>query len=168
MLFQSILVGGNFPKIYWYNFYLKQFVGKLNYIFFAQIIYCTIYLGNTIPCVMGPSWSYGSWIYNYMCNQCLSSLKLWVQTLLKVCQWSVTGRWFSPGTPSFSTNKTDCHDESGVKHLKQKPLRNTLHNRIEFYIQTSSFWNLRNLIFILYFDFMFSTLFFSVVKLHVN
>jgi len=22
--------------------------------------------------------SYGSWIYNYLCNQCLSSQKLWV------------------------------------------------------------------------------------------
>jgi hypothetical protein len=21
-----------------------------------------------------------------------------------------TGRWFSPGSPVFSTNKTDCHD----------------------------------------------------------
>ena len=27
------------------------------------------------------SWSYGSWIYNYLYNQCLSPLKLWVQTL---------------------------------------------------------------------------------------
>jgi hypothetical protein len=27
-----------------------------------------------------------------------------------VCQWLVTGRWFSPGTPVSSTNKTDCHD----------------------------------------------------------
>jgi hypothetical protein len=27
------------------------------------------------------SWSYGSWIYNYLCNQCLSPLKLWVWTL---------------------------------------------------------------------------------------
>jgi hypothetical protein len=27
-----------------------------------------------------PSWSYGSWIYNYLCNRCLSSLKLWVWT----------------------------------------------------------------------------------------
>ena len=27
------------------------------------------------------SWSYGSWIYNYLCNQCLSPLQLWVQTL---------------------------------------------------------------------------------------
>jgi len=26
------------------------------------------------------SWSYGSWIYNYLCNQCLSPLKLWVRT----------------------------------------------------------------------------------------
>ena len=26
------------------------------------------------------SWSYGSWIYNYLCNQCLSQVKLWVRT----------------------------------------------------------------------------------------
>ena len=25
----------------------------------------------------GSSWSYGSWIYDYLCNQCLSLLKLW-------------------------------------------------------------------------------------------
>ena len=32
----------------------------------------------------------------------------------------MTGAWFSPGTPVFSTNKTNHHDitivESGVKH----------------------------------------------------
>jgi len=28
----------------------------------------------------------------------------------KVCQWLVTGRWFSQGTPVSSTNKTDCHN----------------------------------------------------------
>jgi len=27
------------------------------------------------------SWSYVSWIYNYLCNQCLSPIKFWVQTL---------------------------------------------------------------------------------------
>jgi hypothetical protein len=27
----------------------------------------------------------------------------------KVCQSLATGRWFSPGTPVFSTNKTDRH-----------------------------------------------------------
>ena len=63
-------------------------------------------------------WSYDSWIYNYLCNQCLSPLMLWVRipfrrgvldtTLCdKVCQWLATGRWFSPVS---STNKTDRHD----------------------------------------------------------
>jgi hypothetical protein len=36
-----------------------------------------------LPCyVQGPSWSwsYGSWISNYLCNQCLSSLNLWFRT----------------------------------------------------------------------------------------
>ena len=28
----------------------------------------------------------------------------------KLCQWLATGRWFSPGTPVSSTNKTDRHD----------------------------------------------------------
>ena len=58
------------------------------------------------------SWSYGSWIYNYLCNQCLLPLQLWVGIpLMARCtqcniMWyslSVTSRWFSPGT---STNKT--------------------------------------------------------------
>ena len=31
---------------------------------------CLLYL------TIGPSWSYGIWIYNYLCNQCLSPLKL--------------------------------------------------------------------------------------------
>ena len=50
-------------------------------------------------------WSYGSWIYNYLCNQCLTPLELWVWTLFtvrctrynmdKVCQWLATCQWFS-------------------------------------------------------------------------
>ena len=71
--------------------------------------------------IWGPSWSwsYGSWIYNYLCNQCLSPLMLWVRISIgvrcttlcdKVCQWVATGRWFSPGSPVSSTNKTDRHD----------------------------------------------------------
>jgi hypothetical protein len=71
------------------------------------------------------SWSYGSWIYNFLCNQCLSSLKLWVRipprrsvldtTLCdEVYQWLTTGRWFPPGSPVSSTNKTDCHDMTGI------------------------------------------------------
>jgi uncharacterized protein (DUF2062 family) len=37
-----------------------------------------------IPSIIGAviwSWLYGSWIYNYLHNQCLSPLKLWVRTL---------------------------------------------------------------------------------------
>ena len=60
-------------------------------------------------CGLGTSWPwlYGSWIYNYLCNQCLSPLMLWVQISIrarcntlcdKVCQWLAKGRWFSPGT----------------------------------------------------------------------
>ena len=61
-------------------------------------------------------WSYGSWIYNYLCNQCLSPLMLWVRISIrtrcttlfdKVCQWLGKGRWFSPVS---STNRTDRHD----------------------------------------------------------
>jgi len=42
-------------------------------------------VSNTISTnwTKGPSfsWSYGSWIYNYICNQCLSPLTLWIRTL---------------------------------------------------------------------------------------
>ena len=67
------------------------------------------------------SWSYVSWIYNCLCNQCLSPLALWVRIPLrwgvlettlcdKVCLWLAAGWWFSPGTAVSSTNKTDRHD----------------------------------------------------------
>jgi hypothetical protein len=38
------------------------------------------------------SWSYTSWIYNYLCNQCLSPLKLWVQIPLiaRCTRYSIT------------------------------------------------------------------------------
>jgi hypothetical protein len=82
------------------------------------------------------SWSYGSWIYNYLCNQCLSLLTLWVQTLFmarctrynilseEVCQWLTTGIWFSLGTPVSSTKKkTDRHD---IAEILLKMALNTL------------------------------------------
>ena len=97
----------------------------------------TVYCSNKNPCICnllvrwshcsinkeGPSWLwlYGSWFYNYLYNQCLSPLTLWVQIPLRwgvldttlcdtVCQWLATCRWFSPCPPVFSTNKTDRHD----------------------------------------------------------
>ena len=85
----------------------------------------TLYI--TTSMITGPSWpwSYGSWIYNYLCIQCLSPLRLWVQISIrarcttscyKVCQWLATGRWFSPGPPVSSTNKTDRHDISEISY----------------------------------------------------
>ena len=67
---------------------------------------------------LSSSWSHGSRILIYMCNMCLSPLTLWVQipfirgilyaTLCDtVCQQLATGRWYSPRTSIFSTNKTD-------------------------------------------------------------
>ena len=82
----------------------------------------------------GPSWpwSYGSWIYNYLCNQCLSPLMLWVRistrarcaTLCdKVCQWLAAGLWFSQSTPVSSTNKTDHHH---ITEILLKVVLNTI------------------------------------------
>jgi hypothetical protein len=41
----------------------------------------------------------------------------------KVCKWLTAGRWFSPGTPVSSTNKTDCHD---ITEILLKVVLNTL------------------------------------------
>jgi hypothetical protein len=78
---------------------------------------------DTLSWFRGPSssWSYGSWIHNYLCNQCLSPLwscefesRSWrgvldITLCDKVCQWLATGRWFSL-VPVSSTSKTDRHD----------------------------------------------------------
>jgi hypothetical protein len=87
-----------------------------------SILICCVVFEQQHPWSVGWaswSWSHGSWIYNYLCNQCLSPLMLWVRILIRVrcttlcdnvCQWLTTGRWFSPDPPVSSTNKTDCHD----------------------------------------------------------
>jgi hypothetical protein len=89
-----------------------------------SVISCTPYytdLTSSIPSKGYSSWSCDSWIYNYLCNQCISPIKLWVRILLRrcvldttfcdeVCQWLVAGRWFSSGTPVSSINKTYRHD----------------------------------------------------------
>jgi hypothetical protein len=84
--------------------------------------------------------NYGSWIFNYLYNQCLSPLKLWVRILFMArCTWcdKVTGQWFSAGTLVSSTNikLTDTIYnwnivESGVKHNKSKPKPNNLFIRM--------------------------------------
>ena len=86
-------------------------------------MYFMLYENTDIYQGLSWSWSYGSWIYNYLCNQHLSPIMLWVRspprwvvlntTLLdKVSQWLVAWLWFSLSTLVFSTNinKTDRHN----------------------------------------------------------
>ena len=77
-------------------------------------------------------WSYGNWIYNYLCNHCLSPLMLWARISIKarcttlcdkVCQWLAKGHWFSPGPPVSSINKTDRHD---ITEILLKVVLNTI------------------------------------------
>jgi hypothetical protein len=65
------------------------------------------------------SWSYGSWIYNYLCKKCLSPLTLWVRiALMARCDWYKI-MWYNltvncdrsvvfSGYSGFL--QTDCHD----------------------------------------------------------
>ena len=73
------------------------------------------------------SWSYGSWIYNYLCNQCLSPLMLWVGVHGEVysiqhyvINLSVTcdSLWFLSGYSCFLHRYSWNIVESGVKHHK--------------------------------------------------
>jgi hypothetical protein len=88
--------------------------------------------------------TYGSWIYNYLCSQCLSPLMLWVRisiktrcTILcdKLCQWLATGQWFSPGPSISSTNKIDHHD---ITEILLIVVLNTIKQTIALQVQ----WNI--------------------------
>ena len=113
-----------------YNLFFVCF-SKANWycldLFNQIIIWCMSYLFQDF----GPSWSYGSWIYNYLCNQCLSPLTLWVLIPIMVrctiqhyvINLSVTIKdlWFSPvlqfpPPPPYNWNIV----ESGIKHHKTK------------------------------------------------
>ena len=106
-----------------------QFV--FTYIFWRSVTSISWLQKNcTIQCMAGKRkvswpWSYGSWIYNYLCNQWLTPLTLWIRFSIrwgvldttlceKVCQRLATGLWFSPDTPVSSTNKTDRHDTTEI------------------------------------------------------
>ena len=76
------------------------------------------------------SWSYGNWIYNYLCNQCLSPLKLWVRIpLMARCTWTTLCQKVSDlrqicgflrvllFSPPIKLTKYDWNIvESGIKH----------------------------------------------------
>ena len=86
-----------------------------------DLLFRTISNNISVISWWGPSWSwsYGSWIYIYLCNQNLSPLKLWVRIpvmysiqhyVIELISDSREVGWFSLGTPVTSTNKTDRHD----------------------------------------------------------
>ena len=132
-------------------------------LFSSRITNLHIYYTSLCVCVWGGGGGgggvvvviVGSWIYNYICNQCLPpllfriSIRARCTTLCdKVYQWLVTGRWFSPGPSVSSTNKTDRHDITEIlvkvalntiKQTKQTNKQQTL------YCAGVTLWCLRNL-----------------------
>ena len=104
-------------------------ISSLSFFFFCFVILALNYLRyhliflKQIEGSLWP-WSYGSWIYNYLCNRCLSPPMLLIRTPMiplrarfttlcdKICQWFASGRWFSPVS---TTNKTDRHDITEIK-----------------------------------------------------
>jgi hypothetical protein len=77
----------------------KRIISKnrLNFQFWCDYTFCTFQPGKGPSC----AWSHGNWIYNYLCNQCLSLLMWRVRISIrarcttlcdKVCQWLETGR----------------------------------------------------------------------------
>ena len=78
------------------NYMIEHFFGEVNFniktCYLEQTIqiiqpvdisnWVSEWLLLVIKWIRGPSWSwsYGSWIYNYLCTQCLSPLKLQVRT----------------------------------------------------------------------------------------
>ena len=90
------------------------------FLLFIYNVYVNSSYINNLHNSLVPSWSWwdGSWISVYLCNQCLSSLKLWVRIPLrrcelgttlcdKICQWLATGL-------VFSTYNTDRHDMTEI------------------------------------------------------
>jgi hypothetical protein len=66
----------------------------------------------------------------------------------KVFQWLATGRWFSPGTPVSSTNKTGCHD---ITEILLKVALNTInqptnHKNVDIYFNYSDYYLLEYLV----------------------
>ena len=90
---------GSYRSIYSSNFWAIRYcpdsnrIIALNYMYYNRGCVYVWTLYNILmlkPKIRWPLWSwlYGSWIYNYLCNQCLSPLKLWVRTLFMArCTW---------------------------------------------------------------------------------
>ena len=135
----------------WYLYKDLLNIYNANFCDLTIIIHFSLFFFLFKKKIRRPSWSrsllHGSWIYDYLCipmvyweikiYKCLSPLTLWVRIPLdttlcdKACQWLAAGRWFSPGTPVSSTNKTDIHD---ITEMLLKVALNTINlNLLNFY-----------------------------------
>ena len=85
----------------------------------------------------------------YLCTHYLSPLTLWVRTPHRrgvlyttlcdaICQLLAAGRWFSPGIPVSSTNKTDRHDLTEI--LLKVVLNNITLTRIHRHLLFFKLW----------------------------
>jgi hypothetical protein len=112
--------------------------------FFILFFFQTVFLFSM--------WSYGSWICNHLCNQCLSPRMLWVRISIRarcttLCdqafQWLAKGRWFSQGPPVSSTNKTDCPDITKI--LWNDKWYDKYHEITDQIISRTQWWPVRTL-----------------------
>ena len=84
--------------------------------------------------VVGFTTTYAISSYHHWCCEFESRSGRGVQHyFIKFYQWLVTGRWFSPGPPVSSTNKTDRHD---ITEILLKVALNTIEqtNNTHFYL----------------------------------
>ena len=82
-----------------------------------HFIHWYIYLLSNVRNGSSWSWSYGSWIYNYLCNQCLSLLSrrgVLVTLCYKVVSDFQQVVGFLQVLPISSTNKTDHHNMTEI------------------------------------------------------
>ena len=74
-----------------------------------------------------------SWVYLAKCRVRISIRTRCTTLCDKVFQSLATGRWFSPGPPVFSTNKTDLHNKAKillkVRLNTIKPTKNQMKNK---------------------------------------
>ena len=111
-----------------------SFMCRSGFVLFRFAILLSVFPFTASDYLMGlsRSWSYSSWIYNYLSIQCPSPLMLWVRISIrarcttlcdKAWQWLATGLWFSPGPLVSSTNKTDRND---ITEILLKVVLNTI------------------------------------------
>ena len=84
----------------------------------------TYRITGAVVAVIGFTTTYAISAYHHWCCEFEYRSGWGVQHLCdKVSQWLAAGRWFSPGTPASSTNKTDCHD---ITEILLKVVLNTI------------------------------------------